>query len=462
MKRSLSIRQAAEILAGLCYLSLYGAWFPVGSLATSYPLLPAMFWRFAAISAAGYILSGPMRRRLMDRGPSDRLRAAVAAGLLGAALSGLLFLWPQLSGRLLDPVWPAWLGVGILGWSRGLGLGSSPPDSTAMHRHLILGTASVTAAILISNSLGGWDLISRQALPFIGFWLVAVVAATALIRFSEMTEQHSKTPAARFWPPVLGFLALACLVLAVFFGLLAPVVLELLRIPASLLFYLVGAILTVVAYGLGFVAQFAIWLFRLILRPAGEIPPEAPAGGPWDDFDLGEATRPLAINPDILRWLAVMALLLAGIGVAAFLILKLRARDTQEDPGEERQSFASLDALSRWGRRRWGTLRNAVITGKDGLLSRVGRRPKTPVEFYHAVLALAGKRGFDRSPHVTPHRFQPEVRGCFSECEAESDLILHAFTMDFYGGQTPDPRSIPALDRAWMSLNEDAGRNGQE
>ncbi len=441
---SRSIRPVADALAAACRLLALLPWVHMVVLAAGDAGLPALMLRVIAVSVAAYTMA-QTARALPPLVGSRRLNS-ILMGTSGVLVAALVFGLPAFR---LGLTWPLWLGLGVMAWLTGVALDSFSTDPAAMHLHMISGAISISSSMLLAAHLGFGDEGGSVLLTLAGLWLVTVMVATALVRFAELSERYVGMPVTRFWPPVLGMISVVCIALAVFLGLAAPVVLGLLRTPALALMWLVRAVLTVVAYAVGVVAQVLIWGLQLLVDPSRRADFEMPTLDGTTEFPEVPPPEGLNLPPELLWSLAVAAIVVIGIGLTAWLLLRARARSSELELQESRESFASSSAIRRWAAGRWG-----LGAGVRSAILQVTRQPQTAVEYYTALLRLAARRGAERAPATTPLEHQVGVHRVLAGVAAETDTILGAFLSEYYGEEPGDEVQRQSLALAWSAVRQ--------
>jgi len=455
--RSPFVRLGNSVLFLACHTSVFGPWFVFIRAYSGIPGITHLYWQLAVVLGCAFVLArtcGPIAQKIHQRG---RHAAALALGAAGILFTGAVVVLPALrSGSALAGYWPGLFVAGMAAWLRGIDLGSAPEDNLEMQRHLVIGTATTALSLFLIGRLAQRDLVLPQALPFVLFWLIAATVATALTRLTELAgkDQGESPELARFWPPLLVGVAFACLITALLLSAVAPVLVHFLQHPARLLFRAFEFCLMLVAYALGFIVQWGIWLVKLLLRrqegadlPYAEIPD---ASEFFQDHELRQIPPAAA---EVAKWAGVVAVALLVIVVAANYLLRIWWKEQRNSPDETRESYASLRALGAWTKTQLTGLGRSLRSAVARLSRMYGQQmPKTATQVYHLLLGVAAGKGIYRPAAVTPHRFQPQLKTGFPGNEQWLDRILDAFAFEYYGEQPLSPEEMDAVSRAWAQL----------
>ena len=431
-----------------CYVSLYAPWFILAQTEMGVPLL-AGYGRLSLLLLVAYATARLGHAGLERLSSRVRYQLTIGWGLAGVAFT----LWGvvlPLQGSGVHYVW--WLLLGLAAWVRGLHMGIYPAQSVDMQRQMVLGALGLALVMLLAHQWGQWEIVLAEAAPFLLFWLIGVLVATGLLHLQEMGERASGQSGslARFWPPLLLSLASVLLGLAVVFSWLAPVLIQVLRWPARLIWYGFQTVVGVIGYGLGYVVQVLVWILRRLLSPGEPIEFEAPeAFGPGElVVDEIAGTSPLVMES--LKWLGLAAVVLGAVALAVYLLLRQWQRPKEGAPQEVRESYASLSALRGWGTVRWQELLREME--RRGRRWRRRRPPASPVEIYHALLTLARERDLPRHPAVTPHEFCTPLKKCFPGNDESIEEFSGAFLQEYYGERSPSAEVLRQLQDAWQAF----------
>ena len=107
--------------------------------------------------------------------------------------------------------------------------------------------------------------------------------------------------------------------------------------------------------------------------------------------------------------------------------------------------------LSEW----WNNLASAGNRG-----DKPDPEPRTPREFYHALLRVASRLGRPREEWQTPREHQGTLQGLLPGEPVRR--IVDGFQSAHYGDIEPGQQEIEALHQAWSGMSEVAQEQTQE
>lgn len=458
----------ADVLSVACYAGLFAPWFVLAGAFTDRAEPVRLFWRLVVLLFLARALAGASRLYL-ERETRLRKAVAVALGIFGIILSWAVVAVPASRTEGAGTVgvsgaaWilPVWFVAGLLAWVKGTNFGARPPDNTYMHRQLAFGSVSIALCFVFAARLDVYDRVFPASLPFILFWSIGAIVATALMRLAELSRKGGSESGevTRFWPYLLILTAAGCLAFAILFSVISPVVLHLLQVPARLLLRVAGFCLAIIAFFLGMIVQGIAWLWELIMARRTGKAPEMPKMAGFEKFSEEQVLRPLPVAVgEAAKWLVIVAAALAAVALVVYYLLRVWAKDRELSPDESRESFASIDALAAWAASRWREVLEAAGRGAGRFIAARARhaRPRTATEIYHAVLDVAAGKGQPRPVPVTPYRFQPVLVACFPGTATALDEILLAFSAEYYGERCLSEVTLQGLYQEWLTVQREA------
>jgi len=443
LNRSHYAKLALNILGVGCYVALFAPWFVLAENATGHAWLMSVFWRLGLVVYLGMGAAAIVRERLAP--PGHERHAAILSALIGLPILYTLLLRPL--SQQMGGAWLAWFGLGLGVWVMGLRLGSFPPDNQDMRRQLALGSVSLAACFIVAGP-DIRQLVLADSLPFVLFWCIGAMVATALTRLAELNTKGGKQSPdfARFWPPLLIAVAAVCLVAALLLSVGAPVMVWAMSGPARFVWQIMKWGLMLVAYALGYVLQAVVWIINLFLVRRGHEPMEVPSEVAQDQFPEVELKSVPPAFAEIAKWVGAAVLVLSMVALATHYLLKRFWKPADEGVDEMRESYASAEALRTWAKARIGSAIDSI--------KRMGTRSRldNATQIYNAVLLEAQRRGFKKRDSQTAHSFQPSIRDCFPEQKEEADLVLRGFSLEYYAEKTLEQQLMHEIKEAHKML----------
>ncbi len=191
-----------------------------------------------------------------------------------------------------------------------------------------------------------------------------------------------------------------------------------------------------------------IAILRFIFGPHGNRPAEVAmnSSSPLADLDKIVPQTPswwMAWLEKILGWgLWGLMLLVLVVGSAVVLYFIVKWLLSRTEGGGRRATpisarFAALRAF-------WAGLRRKIFHGVMGY-------PQA-AELYGALLAWAGRSGFQNDRGETPLEFGTRLNGRFPALKPPVDLIIGAYNREVYGETVLDGKSLAAANTAWQFL----------
>ena len=185
-----------------------------------------------------------------------------------------------------------------------------------------------------------------------------------------------------------------------------------------------------------------------------------------DSFDPKELVgqepgRAIAQLPDELRWVALVALVLAVGLVFAFVLRRLATWARKSDVEEIRESVVSRDLLQSQLSELWRNLqgrfsRRAVVKARPflSLAGEVDTR-RSIREVYQALLLAAQAQGQSRSPSQTPHEFGPRLTESWATESEALAAITEGYVQARYAPAAPTPEQVHRVQQAWQRLRSE-------
>ena len=429
---------------------------------TRFEELKMPFWLVLAALGWGYLLSS----WILGLGITPMLR-----GLLGLAL-GVPSLLVFTAWNAGEPVLPFFLlisggiaGVGlfigsmiflIVVWWRGVSLSQEDVTLDVVRSSFQSGLVILLAASLIDAATTG-RIVSGFLV--VGFFAVGL-SGMALARFSSETAEERDMPSQWLWPimaAVAAVLALGLLVSGLGLGGLDDVTRLVVGGVAAAGYWLMEPVLMLIGMVAGVLVNIGNWLASM--TGGGDLEGLIEAQRQIQEFheSLREAEKERDNNVTflVLQWIAVSvgAIALVWIVYALFRARRRRGRD-----GEVVESRESLFTLKRAGEDLGGIL--------SSLLPDLGRRrrgrkaPRSPREYYHALLEFAGRAGKPRETWETPREHQRDLSG-FLPADAVG-RIVDEFQDSHYGGGQPTDTQMETLEASHKEIEDFLKRRESE
>ena len=404
------------------------------------------FWLVLVAVAWGYALSS----LILSWRITPLLR-----GLAGIALGvpSLLLLTAWNGGKALQPfsllVSEGMGGVGLFVgsmlfllviWWRGVSMSREEVTLDIVRSSFQVGlvvmlAVSVIDAVTPGSIVGGFLVI--------GFFAVGL-AGMALARFSSESGEEREMPARWLWPIIASVgvvLLLGLLVSGLGLGGLDDVT----RVVASAVgaagYWMLEPVLMLVGLLAGALVSLGNWLSDLM--GGGNLDGLIEAKNRLDEFH--ESLRETEREPGgsalftVMKWSAAVL----GAAVVSWIVYALfRARRRQGRSSEVIETRESLFSLERMGDD-LGEALSGLLSGVSNRGRSSRRRPRSPRDFYHSLLALATRAGRPKETWETPREHQRELSGILPADPVAR--IVDEFQDAHYGAAPPDPERLEQL-----------------
>ena len=349
----------------------------------------------------------------------------VLRGLLGVALGvpSLLVLTAWNAGEAIQPfqllISGGLAGIGIfvgsilfllIVWWRGVSL--SQEDVTL---DVVRSSFQVGLVVLLGVSL--IDVVTPGSIVngflVVGFFAVGLLGM-AFARFSSETSEERDMPTQWIWPIiacVLAVLAIGLLVSALGLGGLDDVTRVVARAVAAVGYWILEPVLMLIGLVAGALVNAGNWFSNLM--GGGNLDGLIEAQRRIDEFH--ESLRETESQPGsnvtflVLQWTATAV----GVLAVAWAIYALfRSRRRRGHDGEVLENRESLFTIKHAGDD-IGDAIGGLLSGLYGGRQRRRRRstPRSPREYYHALLEFARRVGKPREAWETPREHQRELSG---------------------------------------------------
>ncbi len=422
---------------------------------TRFDQLQMPFWLVLTSLLWGYLLSS----WILGMSVTPVLRGAVGLAL---GVPSLLVLTAWNGGETLLPFSlitdGGMTGVGlfvgsmiflIVVWWRGVGLSQEDVTLEVVRSSFQVGVVVLVAASLIDAATEG-RIVSGFLV--VGFFAVGLLGM-AVARFSSETGSEREMPAQWLLPIatcVAGVLVLGLLVSAVGIGGLDDVTKVVARAVAAAGYWMLEPVLMLIGLLAGALVNVGNWFSELM--GGGSLDGLIEAQRRIDEFH--ESLREAESEPGgnrlftVLQWTAatIGGLALAWIVYALFRSRRRRGRDGTV--AENRESLFTLKhATDDVG---------DALGGLFGVLRRRGRRgrrraaPRSPREYYHALLELARLAGRPRDSWETPREHQRGLSGVLPADPVAS--IVEEFQHSHYGATPPSDAQLEGLQASHSEL----------
>ena len=424
---------------------------------TRFEQLQMPFWLALGALLWGYLLS----LWILGLGITPVLR-----GLLGLTLGvpSLLVLTAWNAGEALLPfsllTSGDMSGVGLfvgsmifllLVWWRGVSLSQEDVTLDVVRSSFQVGVVVLLAASMIDAATEG-RIVSGFLV--VGFFAVGLMGM-AVARFSSETGDEREMPVQWLWPImtcVAGVLVLGLIISALGVGGLDDVTKVVAGAVAAAGYWLLEPVLMLIGLLAGALVNAGNWFSELM--GGGNLDGLIEAQRRIDEFH--ESLRDAESEPGgnllftVLQWTAatVGALVLAWIVYALFRSRRRRGRD--DDVVESRESLFTLKHASDDV--------GEALGGLFGGLRRPGRRrrrrdtPRSPREFYHALLELARQAGRPRDAWETPREHQRELSGVLPADPVGN--IVEEFQHSHYGAEPTTEAQMERLQASHTELED--------
>ena len=349
----------------------------------------------------------------------------------------------------------------VLLWWRGSTIAHDETTLDTMRSSFQWGMVVLFVAVLM-DSLSDARIINGYLI--VGFFGVGL-AGLSLARFaSEASDAQEMS--LDWWVPigvsVGAVLLLGLLISAVGLGGLDDVTRLVLKMALTIGFWVIKPLLLALGFVAGILVALGNWLSSMF--GGGDLSGLERAQEQIRQFhesmqaEAGDGGPP-SLLVALLKWLGF----LAATGVAIWILYRVfRFRRLLRVPGEVEETRESLfswkranDDLSALLNEWWN---NLVSAGNRG--DKPDPEPRTPREFYHALLRVASRLGRPREEWQTPREHQGTLQGLLPGEPVRR--IVDGFQSAHYGDIEPGQQEIEALHQAWSGMSEVAQEQTQE
>ena len=349
----------------------------------------------------------------------------------------------------------------LLLWWRGSTIAHDETTLDSMRSSFQWGMVVLFVAVLM-DSLSAARIINGYLI--VGFFGVGL-AGLSLARFaSEASDTQEMS--LDWWVPigvsVGAVLLLGLLISAVGLGGLDDVTRLVLKMALTIGFWVMKPLLLALGILAGILVALGNWLSGMF--EAGDLSGLARAQEQIRQFNEAMEAEsgqggPPGLLVTSLKWLGF----LAGTGAAAWILYRVfRFRRLLRGPREVEETRESLFSWSRANDDLAALLNewwnNLVSAGNRG--DKPDPQPRTPREFYHALLRMASQLGRPREEWQTPREHQGTLQGFLPGEPVRR--IVDGFQSAHYGQIEPSQQQLDALQRAWSGLTEDEEGQTQE
>jgi hypothetical protein len=413
-------------------------------------------------------------RRIGTRRAAQTL--LISLGIVGVLLAVRFDQFPSTGGGnwledlvralavvLGQPTAPALaVGLGLLLWWRGVGIGSSTLTFYDAEGTFRWGTGALVvagAAMAIGTTATTRPVLEAQAAPFVvGFFFVSLLTL-ALGRLESLRSRTRALGLNTQWLGVLiavaGMLVLSALVVAQILSF------DVLVLATRPLFDLIGFLLLVLVLlfviPLAYVVEMLVYLLMQLIRPdPNATPPEPRQPSEFEEMLrrlFGEGLAPEVI--DAARALGVAVLLGVGLLLVARTVARWRPPSALADSAdEERETLWEPErvrkALLAWLRRlfdRRRRLEPGRAASAPALESSANAtRERSVRELYRRLLRLGSAAGASRPLPTTPFEHLPALEHAL---EPTDDLgqLTDAYVLVRYAERTPPSSEVELLEQ---------------
>ncbi len=294
----------------------------------------------------------------------------------------------------------------------------------------------------------------------VGFFAVGL-AGMALARFSSESGEEREMPTQWLWP-IIGSVGVVLLLGLLISGLGLGGLDDVTRTVASAVgaagYWMLEPVLMLVGLLAGALVSLGNWFSDLM--GGGSLEGLIEAQRRLDEFheSLRETERESGGSTlfTVMKWTAAVL----GAAVVSWIVYALfRARRRQGRNTEVVETRESLFSLDRVG--------DDLGEALGGLFSRMrGRggsarsRPRSPRDYYHALLDFATRAGRSKETWETPREHQRELSGILPSDPVAR--IVDEFQDAHYGAAPPDPARLERLESGHRELEEFLRENPPE
>ena len=349
----------------------------------------------------------------------------------------------------------------VLLWWRGSTIAQDDISLDVVRNSFQWGLIVLFASVLV-DSVSSADVVS--GFMIMGFFGVGL-AGLSLARFTSESG-GAQVMSLDWWVPILlsvsAVLALGLLISAVGIGGLDDVTRAILSMIGAVGLWAVGPVLLALGFIAGMLVELGNWISSAF--GGGDLSGLARFQETIRQFhesmrnEAGDSNLPSTLVTAV-KWLGfLLAVSLAGL--LLFRIYRFRRRfrgpreveETRESLLSWTQANKDMSALLKaW----W----NSMAKG-SGSSRNTGPEPRTPRQFYHAMLELSAESGRPREDWQTPREHQGTLPGLLPM--EPVGRIVDGFQSSFYGGAAPEDPEIDQLRSDWTAITEYVDEQNKE
>ena len=334
-------------------------------------------------------------------------------------------------------------------WWRGAEISREDVTLDTVRSAFQIGMVVLLGAALIDAASDG-SIVSGYLV--VGYFAVGLPGMALARFFDEGGEERRMTPQ-WIWPIaacVGGVLALGLLISAIGLGGLDDVTRAVLRAVGGVGYRILEPVLLVIGYIAGALVSIGNWLSGIF--GGGDLEGLLEAQRRLDQFheSLREAEGEGAGSAlfTAMKWTAAVIGMVIATGVV-YSLFRARRRLGRDD--EVVESRESLFTLKRAGDD-LGDALGGLFSGLRGGSRNRSRTPRSPRDYYHALLDLADRAGRPREQWETPREHQ---RGLMGVLPADPVArIVDEFQAAHYGAAPFDPSRREDLESDRQALEE--------
>ena len=341
-------------------------------------------------------------------------------------------------------------------WWRGVSMSREEVTLDIVRSSFQMGLVVMLAASVIDAATSG-RIVSGFLV--VGFFAVGL-AGMALARFSSESGEEREMPTQWLWP-ILASVGVVLLLGLLISGLGLGGLDDVTRAVASAVgaagYWMLEPVLMLVGLLAGALVSVGNWFSDLM--GGGNLDGLIEAQRRLDEFheSLRETEREPGGNTlfTVMKWAAAVV----GAAVVSWIVYALfRARRRQGRNSEVIETRQSLFSLERMGDD-LGEALSGLLSGIPGR-RRSARRPRSPRDYYHALLEFATRAGRPKETWETPREHQRELSGILPADPVAS--IVDEFQDAHYGAAPPDPARLERLESGHRELEEFLHENPPE
>ena len=293
-------------------------------------------------------------------------------------------------------------------WWRGVGLSREDVTLDIVRSSFQVGLV-VMLAVSVIDAVTPGNIVSGFLV--VGFFAVGLLGM-ALARFSSETGEERDMPAQWLWPIAASVgvvLGLGLLISGLGLGGLDDVTRAVARAVAAAGYWILEPVLMLIGLLAGALVSVGNWFSDLM--GGGSLDGLIEAQRRLDQFH--ESLRETEKEPGGSAWFTVMKWTAAALGAAAaaWIVYALfRARRHRGRDSEVIETRESLFSLERVGNDLSEALGN-LFPGMPGRSRSARSRPRSPRDYYHALLEFATRAGRPKETWETPREHQRELSG---------------------------------------------------